>query len=609
MADMTTIRIDVEPRVISPKTGDRIRLVDAVENLINRAGQGVVKIEGQPLEQASAVGRLVAQFGSAILDGRSLTSSLIAALANETVVVVIGDFAPRVDLLLQLSGWDNDDSIDYLLAHHRPQCGAVMERVRRSEPIWRPTTGVGWRAALSTLAMHPEFSSLHQAIKFILDSRLISESEAEAENAAAHLLTLNSSGETPPRISSWFGSDAAFVNSMKLDFWIGCIRQKHVPSHFAMMELSRSLLSQLAIGLRERKVDYDFLKHPERYRSRFQSIAASILLQLEPSWRPEGLHWTNLRNANFAGAVWPKLNISGVKQVLMDFSKTSFEGADLREAKLAHLFLREAELLGANLEGAVLQECDLVDINLADANLQLAEICLCDASDAFLAYADLRSVILSTVNLQHADLKNTNLESALLKEVVLNECQFENANLNSAFFKHCTFKRTDLRKTSLDHARFHGCKMQECNLEEVEAQSVEFCGSDLECAWLTCSVFKNANFSRANLHQAALGDIDWEGANLYGSDLSGVSFHFGSTRSGLVDSPYPSHGTRTGFYTDEFFEQSFKAPEEIRSANLRGADLRHADLANSDFYLVDLRGAQIDEDARPHLRRCKAILG
>ncbi len=82
----------------------------------------------------------------------------------------------------------------------------------------------------------------------------------------------------------------------------------------------------------------------------------------------------------------------------------------------------------------------------------------------------------------------------------------------------------------------------------------------------------------------------------------------GSTRSGKVGSPYASHGTRTGFYTDDYDEQGFKSPEEIRKANLCGADLRGAIIDGVDFYLVDLRRAKYDEKQAAHFRRCGAIL-
>jgi hypothetical protein len=82
----------------------------------------------------------------------------------------------------------------------------------------------------------------------------------------------------------------------------------------------------------------------------------------------------------------------------------------------------------------------------------------------------------------------------------------------------------------------------------------------------------------------------------------------GSTRSGLVGSTIPCEGSRTGYYTDEFGEQDFKSPEEIRKACLCGADLRGALVEESDFYLVDLRGARYSDEQREFFVRCGAIL-
>jgi hypothetical protein len=79
-------------------------------------------------------------------------------------------------------------------------------------------------------------------------------------------------------------------------------------------------------------------------------------------------------------------------------------------------------------------------------------------------------------------------------------------------------------------------------------------------------------------------------------------------RIGLVNSPIACEGSRTGFYTDELYEQEFKSPEEIRKANLHGADLRGAKIDNLDFYLVDLRGALYTADQEAHFRRSGAIL-
>jgi uncharacterized protein YjbI with pentapeptide repeats len=127
-------------------------------------------------------------------------------------------------------------------------------------------------------------------------------------------------------------------------------------------------------------------------------------------------------------------------------------------------------------------------------------------------------------------------------------------------------------------------------------------------ALLTGSSMPRARFDGARLDNAGLAEVDWPGVSLRGAELRGASFHLGTTRNGLVGSPIACEGSRTGFYTDDYTEQDFKAPEQIRKANLCHADLRGADITDVDFYLVDLRHAKYDPEQEEHLRRCGAIL-
>ena len=92
------------------------------------------------------------------------------------------------------------------------------------------------------------------------------------------------------------------------------------------------------------------------------------------------------------------------------------------------------------------------------------------------------------------------------------------------------------------------------------------------------------------------------------SNMRNCTFHLGSSRSGLVGNPIACEGSRTGFYGDDFDQQTYRAPEEIRKANLCGADLRDANLEGTDFYLVDLHGAKYSHAQLEYLRRCGAIL-
>jgi uncharacterized protein YjbI with pentapeptide repeats len=174
----------------------------------------------------------------------------------------------------------------------------------------------------------------------------------------------------------------------------------------------------------------------------------------------------------------------------------------------------------------------------------------------------------------------------------------EGACLSGLKLAHATFIGSNLSKADLS----------KCDMEYMEMPAGVFRGANLEGALLTGSSMPRADFRNARLCQAGLADVDWEGADLRGSDLTNASFHLGSSRSGLVGSPIASEGTRTGFYTDDYTEQDFKPPEEIRKANLCGADLRGAKIEAVDFYLVDLRNALYDSDQEQHFRRCGAIL-
>jgi uncharacterized protein YjbI with pentapeptide repeats len=157
--------------------------------------------------------------------------------------------------------------------------------------------------------------------------------------------------------------------------------------------------------------------------------------------------------------------------------------------------------------------------------------------------------------------------------------------------------------------RLSNAALSRSNLEGQSVPAPDFSSADLDEALLTGTRFPGGNFQQARLRSAGLAWIDWEGANLFGADLTGASFHLGSSRSGLVFNAPAGWGTRTRFYTDEYKEQGFKAPEEIRKANLRRADLRKAKIFETDFYLVDLREALYTPDQEKHLRGCGAILG
>jgi uncharacterized protein YjbI with pentapeptide repeats len=203
------------------------------------------------------------------------------------------------------------------------------------------------------------------------------------------------------------------------------------------------------------------------------------------------------------------------------------------------------------------------------------------------------------VNFTAADLRG-----GLFRDAEIDESDFTAAKLDGA----------NLAGLKLSSCRWHGASfakadLSDCDLENVDFGPAEFRGTNLTRALLTATTMRHAVLDEACLRETGLGDVDWEYCSLRGADLTGATFHMGSTRSGLVGSPIASEGTRTGFYTDDYDDKSFKDPKEIRKAALCGADLRGTIIDKVDFYLVDLRGAVYDKGQADHFRRCGAILG
>lgn len=160
----------------------------------------------------------------------------------------------------------------------------------------------------------------------------------------------------------------------------------------------------------------------------------------------------------------------------------------------------------------------------------------------------------------------------------------------------------------LDDVSFRDACLKRANLAGQMLRGVVLEGANLSDADLTGTYYPGGRLRGASLRGAHLAEIEWEGADLSNADLRGASFHLGSSRSGLVNSPLACEGSKTGFYTDDYCDQGFQPIEQIRKANLCGADLRGADITGVDFYLVDLRRARYTDDQKQVFERTRAIL-
>jgi uncharacterized protein YjbI with pentapeptide repeats len=336
-----------------------------------------------------------------------------------------------------------------------------------------------------------------------------------------------------------------------------------------------------------------------------QPMAASILHALRIGWRLESA-------AEPSDS--PSCNLHGAYLDRVDWPRVCLAICDLGQADLSHANLTEADLSRSNaaradLTFAILRRAKMQRFNGSQARLCAADLAQVDAVKAKFIKGNLGGAWFDGARLAGAmlcggaDLTNASFQDADLSEADLTESKIDGADFAGCRLEGARLHHLKLNTARFDRAVFARANMICCDLEEMELPEADFRRANLQSAVLTGSHMPCANFRRAKLNNTGLADIDWEGADLREADLRGATFHMGSSRSGKVGSPIASEGSRTGFYTDEFHEQEFKSPEEIRKADLRGANVDGV-----DFYLVDLRGAKYDSLQEQHFRRCRAIL-
>lgn len=266
---------------------------------------------------------------------------------------------------------------------------------------------------------------------------------------------------------------------------------------------------------------------------------------------------------------------------------------DLSDADLTEARLESADAVGANFRGACLVQADLRRLRAEGASFVGADLSGARCHRAYFTDADLRDARFHDADLDRAD----------LRDAVLTGADFTGARLT--FAKLSGRRLTD---AVFDGADFHSARLQACRLDGMILPGARMDRALLHGASLTSASMPGATLVGARLDRVQAADVDWEGADLRGATMTQMNFHMGSSRSGRIDSPIACEGSRTGFYTDESGESDFKAPEEVRKANLRGADLRGAILTGTDFYLVDLRDAEYHPQQGDWFRRCGAIL-
>jgi uncharacterized protein YjbI with pentapeptide repeats len=515
----------------------------------------------------------------------------------------------------RLARWDDDDCIEYLLARHPQQCSSVMRRIV-SDSGRKRLAGLPelWRAVLDQLAQDELVTSMPVALRLEAAARL-----GTAVTRSATGLWCFTSVCHPDRASylaellaRWEDVDASACSFLRHAIVQSLLAAEHLAEELQFARDPRVLATRFPQELVQATADLirgdgavmleleRAIASPERA---CHPMAASLLHATQPGWRPADGRAPWLMGAYLSIARW-----SGVRLRWLNISAADLTDADLSEAQLQNFTATAAQLDGARLHGAQMTGLFAKDASLIRADLSHTRAASATFDGANLEQADLTGALLTGANFVEANLRGCNFQRADLDGAQLNSAKIDEADFTGADLSGAELTGLELRLAEFAGAQFGHVVADFCDLEYMRLPGANFDHAMLRGALLTGSQMPDACFRSANLFEAGLADIEWERADLRDADLRGCTFHLGSSRSGLVNSPIASEGSCTGFYTDEYHEQEFKAPEEIRKANLRGADLRGALIDHVDFYLVDLRGALYTPEQEDHFRRCRAIL-
>ena len=625
----------VKPRVLIPGTATSVRLDELIRRALTTAKSTIIPLTAKPggglttaLEYISDAFRPE----SRVVVPRSYADPQWSCLpANAIVVAPAGDFPvrPDKDAVYEIAGWTDDDCAEYLLAVDRARCAGIMARVSQfGDRVALGGSPRLWRIVLDEVRINDRVVTCGGSLISAYERRTHADLIPDWPQSSFlyHSARSDACAYTGEHLA-----DVNFAKAVTDAKFFQLLVARHVLHRIAEQRswrhgitASRGLIENVVAciraqpEIRARAVCCWSNKLPVWC----QPVLASVLVALDPNWRPPAPPRL-LDRAELSGVWWNEVNLQSTK---CDGARLT--GANLTRADLSTAFLRSANLDRANLHKALLtgakaEFASFVQADLSGAIAQGATFRQSDLTNADMTQADLREADFRTASLAGADFRRSNLRRAKFYGVVPVGAEFDEppdwtregakdllagADFRDATLELAELSRIDLRGAQWQSAEFRGANLNLSNLAGIQIPGARMAHAFLRRADLTGAFFPGADLRGASLVQALMADINLERADLRGANLTGAVFHMGSSRSGLVNSPLASEGSRTGFYTDDTLTDRIAHPERVRKANLAGADLRGAVITDVDFYLVDLRGAKLDPEQEAAARACGAIL-
>lgn len=603
----------VQPRAISPLSNENMPLLDLV---LDQVGTDVRKIR--------LVGRGIKTALAYLTDELSMNPEIQVlgvdeevaegTKANLTVFANFNKAKCRADLELKLARWGQDEVIEYLMAKSVQNCKSVMTRLTKSADLWLANGSPRVIAKVLDLMIDSEeIRSVEEAILALFESLDITEKQKKKllYLCVEHLFSSEDAGiafyNLTPQV---INIDAAkFLTNQTVRYVLAtetiltALRKQKKPK-IMMRNWPQTFVDLIGKRIQNDVPINNFLNTlSNEIRTRFASNAASLLVHNDKNWRPTAKERQCFEQGKFSGVNWAETSLEFASLSNADLSFANMRKCNLQQATLTSTNFFKACLAAASLTGAYARRSDF-----SNASMRAITGIGADFYKSNFEKANLECSDISSANFNGANLKNANLSNCYLWKARFSDADLSNCDLSKSRLIGAMLRSLDLRSTNLDECDLTGASLKRCDLEGKSLDLVTMKATLFNGAILTGTKFRNCTMTDCILTNAKMADIDWEDCDLSGANFFNCQFLMGSTRAGTVDSPYPSHGTRTGFYTDDYDDHYFKTPEETRKANLCGCNLTGAKVLEADFYLVDLRGAIYDEQQKAHFQKCGAIL-
>ncbi|HEX5031191.1 MAG TPA: pentapeptide repeat-containing protein, partial [Candidatus Eisenbacteria bacterium] len=336
-------RAAVVPRALSPTTGDPLALEDLVRPYLGQKG-AIAVLGPAGSGRTTALAHLAAALGRAVavLDDDADVRQVSDAAGRGLAVYARGRIHPMRHLAtLVLAPWGRDEALEYMMALHRDGCGAVMPRLF-SDPDVAMLDGTAelWRAVLERMAA----------------------GAGGVADALAEIATRARKDDPIHRHRAIRTVRRAYEIALEIrgpeNAWLALgVRQEP--------EVLRAAAKLLAGAAEARDVLAKVCEGPADER---QPMVASLLLLLDPLWKPKGV--PRLDGAHLPGARWravelPDAVLKGANLAGADLDAAILDRADAQRASFRGARLRGASFRGARLERAAFGRADFAGACLA----------------------------------------------------------------------------------------------------------------------------------------------------------------------------------------------------------------------------------------------------